>query len=113
MHTKQYSDTRIEAGSTKDELHAPAPGVPHRLADLKFYRGGFVLDTASGMFYRLTPAADYLLRSYDAGCEVRQFADLIQSRYGLDHASAVRDVELLLNQFMTPGLLETSTRADA
>ena len=27
------------------------------------YRGGFVLDTASGMFYRLTPAADYLLRS--------------------------------------------------
>ena len=80
---------------------------PHRLPVLRFYRGGFVLDTASGMFYRLTPAADYLLRSYDAGMEVRQFAQLIQERYGLDHASAVRDVELLLNQFVGPGLLDT------
>lgn len=77
-----------------------------RLPVLRFYRGGFVLDTASGMFYRLTPAADYLLRSYDAGMEVRQFPQLIQERYGLDHASAVRDVELLLNQFVGPGLLD-------
>jgi hypothetical protein len=38
---------------------------------------------------------------------VRQFAQLIQERYGLDHASAVRDVELLLNQFVRPGLLDT------
>ena len=38
--------------------------------------------------------------------EVRQFAQLIQERYGLDHASAVRDVELLLNQFVGPGLLD-------
>lgn len=78
----------------------------HRLSILRFYRGGFVLDTASGMFYRLTPAADYLLRSYDAGMEVRQFAQLIQERYGLDQANAVRDVELLLNQIVGPGLLD-------
>lgn len=84
-----------------------AAAQSHRLPVLRFYRGGFVLDTASGMFYRLTPAADYLLRSYDAGMEVREFAQLIQERYGLDHASAVRDVELLLNQFVGPGLLDT------
>ena len=86
---------------------SPAAQSPHRLPVLRFYRGGFVLDTASGMFYRVTPAADYLLRSYDAGMEVREFAQLIQERYGLDHASAVRDVELLLNQFVGPGLLDT------
>lgn len=79
----------------------------HRLPILRFYSGGFVLNTASGMFYRLTPAADYLLRSYDAGMEVRQFPQLIQERYGLDHANAVRDVELLLNQFVGPGLLDS------
>ncbi len=84
-----------------------AAATSHRLPVLRFYRGGFVLDTASGMFYRLTPAADYLLRSYDAGMEVREFPQLIQERYGLDHASAVRDVELLLNQFVGPGLLDT------
>jgi hypothetical protein len=89
----------------------PSVQSPHRLPVLRFYRGGFVLDTASGMFYRLTPAADYLLRSYDAGMEVREFAQLIQERYGLDHASAVRDVELLLNQFVGPGLLDTQAES--
>lgn len=80
--------------------------APHRLAGLRFYAGGFVLDTESGSFYRLTPAADYLLRKYDAGTEVRDFAGLIETRYDQDHASAVRDVELLLNQFAAPGFLD-------
>jgi hypothetical protein len=93
------------AEASKNKREAAAHGL-HRLPVLSFYRGGFVLDTASGMFYRLTPAADYLLRSYDAGMEVRHFPDLIQERYGLDHACAVRDVELLLNQFVAPGLLD-------
>ena len=78
----------------------------HRLAGQRFYPGGLVLDTVSGQFYRLTPAADYLLREYDAGADVRDFAGLIEARYGRDHASALRDVELLLNQFAGPGFLE-------
>lgn len=85
----------------------------HRLSGLRFYAGGFVLDTASGLFYRLTPVADYLLREYDAGAEVRDFAELIEARYGLDHASAVRDVELLLNQFAGPGFLDRAAGQDA
>lgn len=89
--------------NAKKQRH-PVAGT-HRLAGLQFYPGGLVLDKASGLFYRLTPVADYLLRQYDAGTEVRAFAELIEARYGLDHASAVRDVELLLNQFAGPGLL--------
>lgn len=83
----------------------------HRLTGLHFYPGGLVLDKRSGLFYRLSPAADYLLRQYDAGSEVRDFAELIEQRYGLDHASAVRDVELLLNQFAGPGLLHGTRQA--
>ncbi|HET8746390.1 MAG TPA: PqqD family protein [Ramlibacter sp.] len=92
--------------------HPHPIGGGHRLSGLRFYPGGFVLDKASGLFYRLTPVADYLLRQYDAGTEVREFVELVESRYGLDHASAVRDVELLLNQFAGPGLLRVP-RAEA
>ena len=93
--------------TTAGEQPAPSAGT-HRLAGLRFYPGGLVLDKASGLFYRLTPVADYLLRQYDAGTEVRDFADLVEARYGRDHASAVRDVELFLNQFCAPGLLHPS-----
>lgn len=89
----------------KTSRHAAAAHAPHRLSAFRFYDGAHVLNTASGMFYRLTPAADYLLRAYDAGAEIHQFADLIQGRYGVDHASAVRDVELMLNQFVALGFL--------
>ena len=91
------------------QAHEQAQSSPlagaHRLTGLHFYAGGFVLDTASGLFYRLSPTADYLLRLYDAGTPVREFAEIMQERYGLDHATAVRDVELLLNQVAGAGLL--------
>ena len=77
----------------------------HRLPALRFYEGEFVLNTVSGMFYRLTPAAGYLLRALDAGAEIGQLAALIQARYGVEQATAVRDTELLLNQLAVLGLL--------
>ncbi|MDO9365683.1 MAG: PqqD family protein [Methylotenera sp.] len=80
----------------------------HRLSALHFYEGEFVLNTMSGLFYRLTPAASYLLRSLDAGVEIEQLAALIQTRYGVDQKTAVRDVELLLNQLAEVGLLDQS-----
>ena len=80
--------------------------APNRLFTLRFYEGGFVLNTASGQFYRLTPAAEYLLRSLVDGVELGQLATLIQTRYGVDQKTAVRDVELLLNQLATLGLLD-------
>jgi coenzyme PQQ synthesis protein D (PqqD) len=73
---------------------------------LRFYDSAFVLNAASGMFYRLSPAADYLLRALDAGAQPGQFAELVMSRYGADRATAVRDTELLLNQFAALGLLD-------
>lgn len=66
-----------------------------------------MLNVASGMFYRLSPAADFLLRALDDGARIDQFPDLIVRRYGVDRATAVRDSELLLNQFTALGLLES------
>lgn len=78
----------------------------YRISPLRFYEGEFVLNTVSGLFYRLTPAAGYLLRSLGAGAEIEQLATLIQTRYGVDQKIAVRDVELLLNQLAALGLLD-------
>lgn len=85
---------------------AARTSVPRRSGTLRFYDGSFVLNTASGMFYRLSPAADYLLRALEAGAKTGQFAELIATRYRVDHAIAVRDAELLLNQFAALGLLD-------
>lgn len=86
------------------QKEAARTGAARRFGTLRFYDGSFVLNTASGMFYRLSPAAEYLLRALDAGAKPGQFADLITTRYGIDHATAVRDAELLLNQFTALGL---------
>ena len=85
-----------------------AAGRSQRSTALRFYDRAFVLNAASGMFYRVSPAADYLLRAMDAGAQPGQFAELIMSRYGADRATAVRDTELLLNQFTALGLLDSS-----
>jgi hypothetical protein len=83
-------------------------GAGRPSAPLRFYDRAFVLNAASGMFYRLSPAADYLLRAMAAGAQPGQFAELIMSRYGADRATAVRDTELLLNQFTALGLLDSA-----
>ncbi len=87
--------------SAKDKAKAP-----NRLSALRFYEGDFVLNTVSGLFYRLTPAASYLLRSLGEGVEIGQLASLIQTQYGVDQKTAVRDTELLLNQLAMLGLLD-------
>lgn len=65
---------------------------------LRFYGDEFVFDTVSGMFYRVSPTASFILHSLQAGAAVDELAGLIQARYGIDRATAARDVELLLNE---------------
>lgn len=73
---------------------------------LRFFGEEFVLDTASGLFYRLTPAAHLVLKAHEQGLQTPQFPGLLQQRYGIDPASAARDVELLRNQMASMGLLD-------
>ena len=69
----------------------------HITPKLRFYGDEFVFDTSSGMCYRITSTAGFLLRNLVAGYKDEQLVSLMQDQYGLDRTSAIRDVELLLN----------------
>lgn len=87
--------------SRKKQIRGAAKEVTRKTKrkplSLRFYGDEFVFDTVSGMFYRVTPTASFILRSLDAGTELDQVASDVQKRYGIDRASAVRDIELLRN----------------
>lgn len=64
---------------------------------LRFYGDGFIFDTVSGMFYRVSPTASFILRSLDSGTDSDTLADNVRQRYGVPRADALRDIELLRN----------------
>ncbi|MBS0522104.1 MAG: PqqD family protein [Proteobacteria bacterium] len=64
---------------------------------LRFYGDEFIFDTASGMFFRISPTASFILRSLQAGTRADRLADEIQERYGISRSAALRDVQLLRN----------------
>lgn len=82
--------------------------IKTQLQNLRFYGDEFVFDTVSGLCYRLTDTAGFLLRSLAEGVESEQLADLVQARYDIDRTAAIRDIELLLNDLNELGVLEHS-----
>lgn len=77
----------------------------YKVDTLRFYGDEFVFNTVSGMCYRITSTACFLLRNVAAGYTEEQLVDLMRERYGLDQASATRDVELLINNLADLELL--------
>ncbi len=73
---------------------------------LRFYGDEFVFNTTSGMFYRVTATAGFLLRNLVAGAKDDQLVTLLQERYGIDRTTAIRDVELLLNNLIELGVID-------
>jgi hypothetical protein len=73
------------------------PERPQTSSTLKFYGDEFVFDTVSGMFYRLNPTACFILRALDSGTAIDALPALLEKQYGLDRATALRDVALFLN----------------
>jgi hypothetical protein len=65
---------------------------------LRFYGDEFVFDTISGMFFRLSPTASFVLRSLEAGAKLADVPAALAARYDVDGATATRDVELFLNE---------------
>ena len=80
--------------------------IKAQLQNLRFYGDKFVFNTVSGLCYRLTDTAGFLLRSLAKGVESEQLADLVQARYDIDRTAAMRDIELLLNDLNELGVLE-------
>lgn len=64
---------------------------------LRFYGDDFVFDTVSGMFFRLSPTGSFILRTLASGAKPDTLAAAMAARYGIDRATATRDIELFLN----------------
>ncbi len=74
-----------------------ASGPRSKPLTLRFYGDEFIFDTVSGMFYRVSPTASFILRSLDHGIDPDKLAENVQQRYGVPRAAAIRDIELLRN----------------
>lgn len=97
-----YRDNTLSY-STPD---SPADKEKHRFPSLRFYGDEFVFNTASGMFYRISPTAGFLLHALDHGAEPAELPALLEKRYGISPVTALRDAELLLNDLIAMGIIE-------
>lgn len=87
----------VERDSPASPGRADGAGGPVPAETLRFYGEEFLFDTASGMFYRLSPTAAFIVRSLMDGADVCGLIDIMQKRYGIERVTASRDIELLLN----------------
>lgn len=78
----------------------------HKTEKLRFYGDEFVFNTTSGMFYRITSSAGFLLQNLINGVGDDQLVTLFQNHYGIDRATAIQDVELLLNNLTELGVID-------
>lgn len=77
---------------------AAAPAARERESALRFYGDEFVFDAVSGMFFRLSPTGAFVLRCLAAGKKPGDLAGALQARFNIDRSTAIRDVELFLNE---------------
>lgn len=75
------------------------------LQSLRFFGSEFVLNTETGMFYRVTPMAILLLQAIQKGADSGALAELVQRHSAVNRMTAVRDVELLINELSVRGIL--------
>jgi hypothetical protein len=107
----RFNDLRQEASDPQESPDPPMarqlagrrakPAAPdeaeRKAARLRFYGDEFVFDTVSGFFYRVSPSAAFMLRSFSRGASASELTDALCARYGIDRATAARDVELFMN----------------
>lgn len=72
----------------------------------RFYGDQFVLDTVSGNFYRVTPTAGFILRALFNGKSRAEIVNIVQQRFGIDRARALRDFEMFASELQSLGIVE-------
>lgn len=92
---------------------APPGEQLQNLSSLRFYGDQFVFDTRSGMFYRLSLTAAFLLRAIDGGATADALPGLLQDEYGITQKQAVRDTELFLNDLAGLGVVQDAMKGGA
>ncbi len=99
MRVDASGDAKIKNPANKD-----------RISRLRFYGEQFILDTVSGSFYRLTPAAGFILKALIARTDYSKLAEMLQNRFGTSRSQAARDVELFLSELRSLDLIENPGR---
>jgi hypothetical protein len=77
-----------------------------RDSKLRFYGNNFVLDTVSGRFYRLSPIAGFVLKALAGGTDPDRLVEIVEKKFGADHAKVARHVELFLSDLNSLELIE-------
>lgn len=72
----------------------------------RFYGDQFLLDTVSGNFYRVTATAGFILRQLIAGKTPAELVNIVVDRFKIDHARALRDVEMFTSELRSLGIIE-------
>ncbi len=75
---------------------------------LRFYNNQFVFDTVTGSFFRLSPIAGSILKSFANGESETSLVNKIQKQYGVDRATIMRDLELFINSLLASGLKDNN-----
>lgn len=74
----------------------------------RFYGDQFVLDTVSGNFYRVSPAAGFILRALIEGRQHAELVNIVERHFEIDRARALRDVEMFTSELRSLGIIENS-----
>lgn len=72
----------------------------------RFYGDQFLLDTVSGRFYRVTTTAGFILRALIAGKSNDEIVNVVQQRFGIDRARALRDFEMFTSELQSLGIVK-------
>ena len=75
------------------------------LPPLRYFGSEHVLNAETGMFYRVTPTAMVLLQAMSEGLDNDALVEAVQAHGAVDRLTAVRDVELLINELSVRGIL--------
>ena len=86
-----------ESSRTRASAAKRASGPKPKPLTLRFYGDEFIFDTTSGMFYRVSQTASFILRSLNSGVDPDTLAESVRRRYGVPRAAALRDIQLLRN----------------
>jgi hypothetical protein len=93
-------------GDARGDAKVKNPASKDRISRLRFYGEQFILDTVSGSFYRLTPAAGFILKALIERTDYSKLAEMVQNRFGTSRSQAARDVELFLSELRSLDLIE-------
>lgn len=87
----------------------PARPQPNPLAHLHFYGDEFLLDARTGAFFRLSSSALFILQKIADGNSVHELTRSMTEAFGIEEKLAVRDIELLINELVSLGILQSAT----